>query len=132
MFLQLISYMRRRQIEAGYVEVNSPDMMEKSLWETSGHWEKFGDHMFTTKHQTIKLFCCKPMNCPGHVQIFKHGLKSYRDLPLKIAEFGKVHRYEPSGCAAWFDAGALISPRMMLMFFVRQSKLRRNASRSMI
>ncbi len=97
LFLQLISYMRRRQIDAGYVEVNSPDMMEKSLWETSGHWEKFGDHMFTTQTPDDKIFCCKPMNCPGHVQIFKHGLKSYRDLPLKIAEFGKVHRYEPSG-----------------------------------
>ncbi|MCF6198290.1 MAG: threonine--tRNA ligase [Hyphomicrobiaceae bacterium] len=97
LFLQLISYMRRRQIDAGYVEVNSPDMMEKSLWETSGHWEKFGDHMFTTQTPDDKIFCCKPMNCPGHVQLFKHGLKSYRDLPLKIAEFGKVHRYEPSG-----------------------------------
>ncbi|MCP4934185.1 MAG: threonine--tRNA ligase [bacterium] len=97
LFLQLISYMRRRQTEAGYVEVNSPDMMERSLWETSGHWEKFGDHMFTTTTPDEKVFCCKPMNCPGHVQIFKHGLKSYRDLPLKIAEFGKVHRFEPSG-----------------------------------
>ncbi len=97
LFLQLISYMRRRQIDAGYVEVNSPDMMEKSLWEASGHWEKFGDHMFTTQTPDDKTFCCKPMNCPGHVQIFKHGLKSYRDLPLRIAEFGKVHRYEPSG-----------------------------------
>ncbi len=97
LFLQLISYMRRRQIDAGYIEVNSPDMMEKSLWEASGHWEKFGDNMFTTQTPDDKTFCCKPMNCPGHVQIFKHGLKSYRDLPLKIAEFGKVHRYEPSG-----------------------------------
>ena len=97
LFLQLISYMRRRQHDAGYVEVNSPDMMEKSLWEASGHWEKFGDHMFTTQTPDDKTFCCKPMNCPGHVQIFKHGLKSYRDLPLRVAEFGKVHRYEPSG-----------------------------------
>ncbi len=97
LFLQLINYMRRRQIDAGYVEVNSPDMMERSLWEASGHWEKFGDHMFTTETPDEKVFCCKPMNCPGHVQIFKHGLKSYRDLPLRVAEFGKVHRYEPSG-----------------------------------
>ncbi len=97
LFLQLISYMRRRQIADGYVEVNSPDMMERSLWEQSGHWEKFGDNMFTTQTPDDRVFCCKPMNCPGHVQIFKHGLKSYRDLPLKVAEFGKVHRYEPSG-----------------------------------
>jgi threonyl-tRNA synthetase len=97
LFLQLINYMRRRQTEAGYVEVNSPDMMEKSLWEASGHWEKFGENMFTTTTPDDRVYCCKPMNCPGHVQIFKNGLKSYRDLPLKIAEFGKVHRYEPSG-----------------------------------
>ncbi len=97
LFLQLIEYMRRRQQEAGYIEVNSPDMMERTLWEKSGHWEKFGDNMFTTTTPDERVFACKPMNCPGHVQIFKHGLKSYRDLPLKIAEFGKVHRYEPSG-----------------------------------
>lgn len=97
LFLQLINYMRRRQNEAGYIEVNSPDMMEKSLWEKSGHWEKFGENMFTTQTPDERVYCCKPMNCPGHVQIFKNGLKSYRDLPLKIAEFGKVHRYEPSG-----------------------------------
>ncbi len=97
LFLQLIEYMRRRQQEAGYIEVNSPDMMERTLWEKSGHWEKFGDNMFTTTTPDERVFACKPMNCPGHVQIFKNGLKSYRDLPLKIAEFGKVHRYEPSG-----------------------------------
>ncbi len=96
LFTTLIDYMRRRQKEAGYIEVNSPDMLDKSLWEKSGHWEKFGENMFTTEIDE-KTYCCKPMNCPGHVQIFKHGLKSYRDLPLRIAEFGKVHRYEPSG-----------------------------------
>ncbi|GBF26338.1 threonine--tRNA ligase [bacterium MnTg02] len=97
LFLQLIDYMRRRQDAAGYFEVNSPDMMERSLWEQSGHWEKFGENMFTTQTPDDRVYCCKPMNCPGHVQIFKHGLKSYRELPLRIAEFGKVHRYEPSG-----------------------------------
>lgn len=97
LFLTLINYMRRQQQKAGYVEVNSPDMMEKHFWETSGHWENYGENMFTTTLPDERVFCCKPMNCPGHVQIYKHGLKSYRDLPLKIAEFGKVHRYEPSG-----------------------------------
>jgi threonyl-tRNA synthetase len=97
LFQALIGYMRRRQDAAGYVEVNSPDMMERTLWEQSGHWEKFQEHMFVTQTPDERIFCCKPMNCPGHVQIFKNGLKSYRELPLKIAEFGKVHRYEPSG-----------------------------------
>jgi threonyl-tRNA synthetase len=97
LFQQLIGYMRRRQHGAGYVEVNSPDMLDKSLWVTSGHWEKFGENMFTTITPDEREFALKPMNCPGHVQIFKNGLKSYRDLPMKIAEFGKVHRYEPSG-----------------------------------
>ena len=97
LFRTLIAYMRRRQVEAGYVEVNSPDMMEKSFWEVSGHWENYGEHMFVTELPDERVFCCKPMNCPGHVQIYKNGLKSYRDLPYKIAEFGKVHRYEPSG-----------------------------------
>lgn len=97
LFQTLVSYMRRRQDDAGYVEVNSPDMLDRTLWERSGHWEKFGENMFTTVTPDERVYCCKPMNCPGHVQIFKHGLKSYRDLPLKIAEFGKVHRYEPSG-----------------------------------
>ena len=87
--------MRRRQERNGYVEVNSPDMMERKLWEQSGHWEKFGENMFVTETPDERVFCCKPMNCPGHIQIFKNGLKSYRDLPLRIAEFGKVHRYEP-------------------------------------
>lgn len=97
LFQTLISYMRRAQHRAGYLEVNSPDMMEKHFWELSGHWENYGENMFTTTLPDERVFCCKPMNCPGHVQIYKHGLKSYRDLPLKIAEFGKVHRYEPSG-----------------------------------
>jgi threonyl-tRNA synthetase len=97
LFQALINYMRRKQSDAGYVEVNSPDMMDKGLWEKSGHWEKFGENMFTTVTPDERVYCCKPMNCPGHVQIFKHGLKSYKELPIKIAEFGKVHRYEPSG-----------------------------------
>jgi len=97
LFTALIGYMRRRQNAWGYVEVNSPDMMERTLWEQSGHWEKFGDHMYVTEIPDECIYACKPMNCPGHVQIFKHGLKSYRDLPLRLAEFGKVHRYEPSG-----------------------------------
>ena len=97
LFQTLIGYMRRRLDREGYQEVNSPDMMEKHFWELSGHWENYGENMFTTVLPDERVFCCKPMNCPGHVQIYKHGLKSYRDLPLKIAEFGKVHRYEPSG-----------------------------------
>src|SRR6478736_3557324 len=97
LFTALIGYMRRRQDAWDYVEVNSPDMMERALWVQSGHWEKFGDLTYVTETPDERIYCCKPMNCPGHVQIFKHGLKSYRDLPLRIAEFGKVHRYEPSG-----------------------------------
>src|SRR5215475_4555060 len=97
LFQTLIAYMRRRQEANGYAEVNSPDMMEKRLWEQSGHWEKFGENMFVTETPDERVFCCKPMNCPGHIQIFKNGLKSYRDLPLRIAEFGKCHRNEPSG-----------------------------------
>jgi threonyl-tRNA synthetase len=97
LFQTLIAYMRRQQQRAGYTEVNTPDMMEKHFWELSGHWENYGENMFTTVLPDERVFCCKPMNCPGHVQIYKNGLKSYRDLPLRIAEFGKVHRYEPSG-----------------------------------
>ncbi len=89
--------MRRRQQAWDYVEVNSPDMLDRALWEQSGHWEKFAENMYIAETPDERVYCCKPMNCPGHVQIFKHGLKSYRDLPLRIAEFGKVHRYEPSG-----------------------------------
>jgi threonyl-tRNA synthetase len=97
LFQALIGYMRRRQQAWGYVEVNSPDMLDRVLWERSGHWEKFAENMYITETPDERVYCCKPMNCPGHVQIFKHGLKSYRDLPLRLAEFGKVHRYEPSG-----------------------------------
>jgi threonyl-tRNA synthetase len=97
LFQALIGYMRRRQQSWGYVEVNSPDMLDRALWEQSGHWEKFADHMYIAETPDERVYACKPMNCPGHVQIFKHGLKSYRDLPLRLAEFGKVHRYEPSG-----------------------------------
>jgi len=97
LFQSLIGYMRRCQRDWGYLEVNSPDMMERKLWEQSGHWEKFAENMYIAETPDERVYCCKPMNCPGHVQIFKNGLKSYRDLPLRIAEFGKVHRYEPSG-----------------------------------
>ncbi len=97
LFQTLIAYMRRRLAKAGYTEVNSPDMMEKHFWELSGHWENYREMMFVTELPDERVFCCKPMNCPGHIQIYKHGLKSYRDLPIKIGEFGKVHRYEPSG-----------------------------------
>ncbi|HSM18968.1 MAG TPA: threonine--tRNA ligase [Hyphomicrobiales bacterium] len=97
LFQELIGYMRRRQNEAGYTEVNSPDMMDRSLWEQSGHLEKFGENMYISETPDERVFALKPMNCPGHVQIFKNGLKSYRDLPMKLAEFGKVHRFEPSG-----------------------------------
>ena len=97
LFQSLINYMRNRQDRAGYVETNTPDMMDKSLWETSGHWDKFSDMMFRTEAKDDKIYAIKPMNCPGAVEIFKQGLKSYRDLPFLLSEFGKVHRYEPSG-----------------------------------
>ena len=97
LFQTLIGYMRRRQEQAGYIEVNTPMILDRSLWETSGHWQTYRDNMFVTTTEDERVFALKPMNCPGHVQIFKNGLKSYRDLPLKIAEFGTVHRYEPSG-----------------------------------
>ncbi|MDG2417120.1 MAG: threonine--tRNA ligase [Pelagibacterales bacterium] len=97
LFQSLINYMRKRQDEAGYSEINTPDIMDKSLWELSGHLEKFGDNMFTTEAREDRIYALKPMNCPGCVQVYKQGLKSYRDLPLRVAEFGKVHRYEPSG-----------------------------------
>jgi len=97
LFRLLIDYMRKRQEAAGYTEINTPDIMDKSLWELSGHLEKFGDNMFTTEAREERVYALKPMNCPGCVQVYKQGLKSYRDLPLRVAEFGKVHRYEPSG-----------------------------------
>jgi threonyl-tRNA synthetase len=95
-FQELIAYMRRR-LAADYDEVNAPQILDKSLWETSGHWGWYRENMFVTKTEDERVFAIKPMNCPGHVQIFKHGLKSYRDLPLRLAEFGSVSRYEPSG-----------------------------------
>ena len=97
LFQQLIAYMRQRQLDAGYEEVNTPDVMDRSLWEVSGHWANYRDHMFTTETEDGRTFALKPMNCPGGLSIFAHGLKSYRDLPIRMAEFGKVHRYEPSG-----------------------------------
>ena len=97
MFQELISYMRKQQEAAGYVEVNSPDIMDRALWETSGHWQNYRANMFLTKTEDDRDFALKPMNCPGHMLIYGQGIKSYRDLPVKMAEFGKVHRYEPSG-----------------------------------
>ena len=97
LFQALIDYMRQCQSKAGYVEINTPDIMDRSLWERSGHWEKFGENMFTTEAREDRVFALKPMNCPGGVQVFNQGIKSYRDLPQRIAEFGKVHRFEPSG-----------------------------------
>ncbi|MEA2993394.1 MAG: threonyl-tRNA synthetase [Alphaproteobacteria bacterium] len=99
LFQGLENYIRRRQSAVGYMEVNSPQLMDQELWVTTGHMATFRDMMFLTekREDDDRVYAIKPMNCPGHVQIFKNGLKSYRDLPLKIAEFGKVHRYEPSG-----------------------------------
>jgi len=97
LFQKLINYMRARQDSAGYKEVNTPEVLDRQLWEKSGHWEKYGENMYTSKTPDEKVFAIKPMNCPGHIQVFNQGLKSYRDLPLRITEFGKVHRYEPSG-----------------------------------
>ncbi|MDB2341486.1 threonine--tRNA ligase [Candidatus Pelagibacter bacterium] len=97
LFQKLVSYMRSKQEAAGYKEVNTPEILDRALWEKSGHWEKYGEHMYTSQTPDQKIFAIKPMNCPGHVQVFNQGLKSYRDLPLRISEFGKVHRYEPSG-----------------------------------
>jgi threonyl-tRNA synthetase len=96
-FQTLIAYMRQRQGPSGYQEVNGPELMDMSLWEQSGHAEKFGENMYVTRTPDERVYAIKPMNCPGHVQIFKQGLTSYRDLPVRLAEFGKVHRYEPSG-----------------------------------
>ena len=97
LYLRLIDYMRRRQDAAGYVEISTPELMDRSLWELSGHWETFREHMFTSETEDGRVFAVKPMNCPGGVQVFRQGMKSYRDLPLRVAEFGRVHRYEPSG-----------------------------------
>ena len=97
LFQKLVNYMRKKQQDAGYKEINTPEILDRSLWEKSGHWEKFGAHMYTSQTPDERIFAVKPMNCPGCVQVFNQGLKSYRDLPLKMSEFGKVHRYEPSG-----------------------------------
>jgi threonyl-tRNA synthetase len=101
-FQQLIAYMRRRLSKLDYQEVNAPQLLDKSLWETSGHWGWYREAMFAARSagdetDDDQIFALKPMNCPGHVQIFKHGLRSYRELPMRLAEFGNVHRYEPSG-----------------------------------
>ncbi len=97
LFQSLIGFMRDQQNAAGYQEINTPEIMSRSLWEASGHWQSFGDNMFTTETVDGRHFAIKPMNCPGHVQVFKQGITSYRDLPVRLAEFGKCHRYEPSG-----------------------------------
>ncbi len=97
LFQNLISYMRRRQETAGYVEVNTPDIMDRALWETSGHWFNYMENMFLAQTHDDRDYALKPMNCPGHMMIYNENIRSYRDLPMKISEFGKVHRYEPSG-----------------------------------
>jgi threonyl-tRNA synthetase len=97
LFQRLVEHLRRRQRAAGYREVNTPELMDRSLWVASGHWDTFGEHMFTSVTEDERVLAVKPMNCPGHVQIFRNDLRSYRDLPYRLAEFGKVHRYEPSG-----------------------------------
>jgi threonyl-tRNA synthetase len=97
LFQALIAYMREQQFAAGFQEVNTPEIMDRELWVQSGHVEKFGENMFMTQTPDERVYAIKPMNCPGHVQLFRQGLRSYRELPLRLAEFGKVHRYEPSG-----------------------------------
>ena len=96
-FMRLQNYLRNKQTKAGYEEINTPDMLDRSLWEKSGHWEKFKENMFTIDTEDERFFALKPMNCPGCIQVFNQGIKSYKDLPIKMSEFGKVHRYEPSG-----------------------------------
>jgi len=97
LFQTLVAYTRQRNAEAGFQEVNTPEMVARSLWERSGHWDTFGENMFTSETVDGRTFAIKPMNCPGHIQIYNQGIRSYRDLPLRFAEFGKCHRYEPSG-----------------------------------
>ena len=97
LFQTLVQFLRERQTAAGYLEVNTPELMDLGLWQASGHWEAFGENMFTSRIEDDRVLAVKPMNCPGHVQLFKSDLRSYRELPLRLAEFGKVHRYEPSG-----------------------------------
>ncbi len=97
LYQNLIGYMRQQNLEAGYQEINTPELMDRTLWEASGHWETFGDAMYTTETVDGRTYAIKPMNCPGHVQVFKQGITSYRELPYRLGEFGKCHRYEPSG-----------------------------------
>ena len=96
-YRKLIEYMRKRQENNGYIEISTPRVMDRCLWETSGHWEKYGAHNYSGQTEDKKWFCIKPMNCPGGLLVYKQGIKSYRDLPLRMAEFGKVNRYEASG-----------------------------------
>ena len=111
LFRALIRYVRERQSAAGYVEVDTPELMDRGLWEASGHWEAFRENMFTSQTEDGRVFALKPMNCPGHVQIFRNGpVKSHRSLPMRIAEFGKVHRYEPSGALHGLMRGARVHP----------------------
>ncbi|HCW4112443.1 TPA: threonine--tRNA ligase [Acinetobacter baumannii] len=97
LFQLLTDYLSQQQDDAGYIEVNTPDVMDRELWEISGHWQNYRQNMFTTQTEDHRVFALKPMSCPGAVCLYAHGLRSYRDLPLRMAEFGKVHRYEPSG-----------------------------------
>ncbi len=97
LFQKLVNYMRSKQRKAGYKEINTPEILDRSLWEKSGHWDKFKENMFTVEPDDGRVYALKPMNCPGCIQVFNQGIKSYKDLPIKISEFGKVHRYEPSG-----------------------------------
>ncbi len=131
-FQRLIGYMRTAQERAGFQEVNAPEIMDAALWQQSGHLEKFGENMFMTRTPDERLYAIKPMNCPGHVQIFKQGIRSYRDLPLRFAEFGKVHRYEPSGALHGLmrvraftqdDAHLFITPQQITAESVAVTKL---------
>ncbi|NBC21911.1 MAG: threonine--tRNA ligase [Gammaproteobacteria bacterium] len=97
LYQRLVDYMREQQNAAGYREIATPIVMDRSLWEASGHWDTFGENMFTTEPEEGRVYALKPMNCPGHVQVFNQGITSYRELPLRLSEFGTVHRYEPSG-----------------------------------
>ncbi|MGH8704639.1 MAG: threonine--tRNA ligase, partial [Burkholderiales bacterium] len=97
LFLKLVEYMRAKHLRAGFLEVSAPEVIDRRLWVQSGHWDNYRELMYTSKTEDERVFVIKPMNCPGHVQIFAQGIRSYRELPLRYAEFGKVHRYEPSG-----------------------------------
>ena len=122
LFGTLVDYMRRRQDEAGYLEVNTPELMDRGLWEASGHWDTFGENMFTSHTEDGRMWAIKPMNCPGHVQVFRKALRSYRELPLRLAEFGKVHRYEPSGALHGLMRVRGPSRRTMRTSSVRRSR----------